>query len=205
MSILLKQLRKAIKDTSDESLKNVADIMMLIKLQNELGNCFVKANNFILNNGKETFDTLLQSTPKGQYIKLFKKFEKTFTDEEYWENLIYTYTIQDYQQNDYQFYIRLFSSKRKSREKMMSPEEQDFFNNLPDTITIYRGGSVSETKKGYGISWTLNKDIAAKFVNIKKSLSDDTMIIHEIEIPKQNVVAYVNGRKEEEIIYLGEL
>jgi hypothetical protein len=29
------------------------------------------------------------------------------------------------------------------------------------------------------------------------------MVVHEITIPKTKVVAYINSRKEEEIIYLG--
>lgn len=166
--------------------------------------CYIEASSFIKSNGKPTFEQLWITTPKNKYIELFKKFEKTFTDEEYWENLIQTYTMQDYQQNDYQIYKKLFSSKRKSKEKMMSLEEQDYLNNLPETISIYRGGSLSEKENGFGISWTLNKDIAAKFVNIKKALTDSEMVIHEIEIPKLHVVAYVNSRKEEEIIYLGQ-
>ena len=84
----------------------------------------------------------------------------------------------------------------------MSLEDLECFNSLPDKLKIYRGGSIHESKTGFGISWTLNKEVAEKFVRIKKSLSDEEMVIHELIISKSMAVAYLNHRNEEEIIFL---
>ncbi len=165
--------------------------------------CFVAAFHFIEKNGQETFQQLCISTSKGQLISLFKKHQKSFSDEEYWINLRETYIMQDFAQLDYKELKKLFLSKRKFREKLMDNEEYELLQSLPEDITIYRGGSIEETNSGYGLSWSLNKEIATKFVTIKSTLSFEKMVVHEKTISKANVIAYINSRQEEEIIYLG--
>jgi hypothetical protein len=165
--------------------------------------CYISAYHFVKENGKETFQQLFLTTSKGQLIDLFKKHQNTFTDEEYWINLRDTYIRQDFEQLNYKDLKKLFSSKRNFREKLMDNEEQEYLNSLPDRISIYRGGSIEEPNTGYGLSWSLNKEIAAKFVTIKSALTFDKMVVHEITIPKTKVVAYINSRQEQEIIYLG--
>jgi hypothetical protein len=164
----------------------------------------VKAFGFVKNNGKHTFDSELLSTSPGGLVKLFTKYENTFSDKEYWENLKHVYIMQDYQQIPYELFKLLFNSERSHREYLMDDNEKLFFGNLPEMITIFRGGAKEEIKTGFGISWTLNKDIAQKFVDRKKHLAKDEMVVHQIEISKSKVVAYFNDRNEEEIIYLSD-
>jgi hypothetical protein len=164
----------------------------------------VKAISFINNDGKHTFDSEILSTSSAGAIKLFTKYQNTFSDKEYWENLKYVYILQDYKQIPYELFKSLFDSKRSHKEFLMDSNERLFLENLPEQIKIYRGGAKKEVKKGYGISWTLNKDIAQQFVNRKKHLVMDEMTILQLEISKSEVVAYFNERNEEEIIYLGK-
>lgn len=165
--------------------------------------CLVAAFNFIRSNGKETFEQLCLSTSKSKLIPLFIKFQKTFTDSEYWENLGYVYVMQDFEQIDYLILKKLFSSNRTNRAHLMSKEEQDFLNSLPDEIVIFRGGDVMEQKEGFGISWSLNKKVAEKFAKNKRILTGQEMTVHEKVITKKEVIAFLNSRSEEEIIYLG--
>lgn len=166
--------------------------------------CIVAAFNFIDSEGKETFNQLCMSTSKSQLLPLFKKFQKSFTDIEYWENLGYVYVMQDFEQIDYLMLKKIFSAKRANREYLMSQEEQEFLKRLPDEIEIYRGGTINELKEGFGISWTLNKQIAEKFAKNKSIQTGQEMTIHQLIIKKNKVVAYLNSRKEDEIIYLGD-
>lgn len=165
--------------------------------------CIAAAFNFIDSNGAETFEQLCMSTSKSKLIPLFKKFQKTFTDSEYWENLGYVYVMQDFEKIDYSMLKKLFSSKRTKRAHLMSQEEQDFLKSLPDEIVIFRGGDVMELKKGFGISWSLNKQVAEKFAKNKRIQTGQEMTVHEKVISKKDVIAYLNSRCEEEIIYLG--
>jgi len=201
---ILKQLNKSISETDPKIIDELPDVMLGFSRFQELGNNFLRANSFFIQGGKESFDSLVMSTPKSKLVKLFKKFEKTFSDEEYWDNLGYVYTIQDYEYNNYDLYKELFSSTRACKDKLMSPEDFNFFTSLPDQITIYRGGGIREPEKGYGISWTLNIEIAEKFVRIKKHLSAEQMVVHKLVIQKSKATAYLNNRKEEEIIYIND-
>lgn len=164
----------------------------------------VNASHFVKNNGKESFDSKIISCSKSDYMKVFSKYQDSFTDEQYWKNLSYCYTLQDYMRLPYEVYKGLFNSKREQKKFLMNEEESAFFEKLPQFITIYRGGLKDEKDTGYGISWTLNIAVAQQFVDRNKHLILGELFLHEIVIPKSKVVAYFNDRKEEEIIYLGD-
>lgn len=71
-------------------------------------------------------------------------------------------------------------------------DDEEGWNKLPDTFTIYRGGSKD------GISWTLNKDIAKKFNN--RVYPEENRQLWKAEATKEEVLAYFTGRSEEEIV-----
>jgi hypothetical protein len=82
----------------------------------------------------------------------------------------------------------------------MNSSENKFFDKLPNEITIYRGYHINKNEKGY--SYTLDKNIAENF---SLRFSDKDLYvpnIKEILVKKEDVFAYINGRKEKEIIYL---
>jgi hypothetical protein len=85
----------------------------------------------------------------------------------------------------------------------MNENELEFFKALPEKFTIYRGGTESEAKsKMYGVSWTLNREIAEKFQDVKRMRDRKPMVVHELEIERTEAIAYFNERKEEEVIYV---
>lgn len=216
---LLKQLKDLKKGDLKENLKlqkklekisNNEDKVRNLQVHNEIikmtrdGEVILKAIFFIKNSGKQTFESEIMSTSKGNYLSVFLKFVESFSDEEYWSNLSYVYCLQDFVNVPHELYKELFSSKRDHKHKLMSDDDRIFFENLPAEITIYRGGGEKEKNDGYGVSWSLNKEIAQQFVNRKKILvNKELMVVYELTIPKSKAVAYFNERMEEEIIYLG--
>ena len=79
---------------------------------------------------------------------------------------------------------------------LMEQSENDFFNSLPDVVTIYRG--VTDYNKGNkkALSWTLSKKTAKWFA----TRWNENGYIFEAKINKENIIAYCNKRNEQEII-----
>lgn len=141
--------------------------------------------------------------PASDKIKLFIENADTFSDEEYWRELASAYVLQNYKKIPYKTYYKIFTSERAFREKLMSEEEKQFLAQLPETLTIYRGGSLAEHKsKKYGISWSLDKKIAEQFADTKAIRDKKEMMVIEKQINKADVIAYFKERQEEEIIYI---
>jgi len=197
---LQRKLKKLIESSDEKDYFRKENLVVVLKNADLIS----KAHDYINNNGTLSFDSELLSTPKGSYMSVFIKYMDSFSDEEYWKKLAYVYILQDFMELPYEMFKTIFSANRSNRDKLMSNEDIKFLENLPETITIYRGGATKEKNTGYGISWTLNKDIAQQFVNRKKVLANDEMEVLEITINKSKVVAYINERNEEEIIYLGD-
>ena len=95
---------------------------------------------------------------------------------------------------------------------MMSNDELEVFNNLPDKFKVYRGITESDTENiayDEGISWTLSKEEAkwfsTRFAKNKKSKVLELEVHKNTPYPakkgdKPKAVAYLNGREEKEII-----
>ncbi|RMZ50070.1 hypothetical protein EB822_10355 [Flavobacteriaceae bacterium PRS1] len=88
----------------------------------------------------------------------------------------------------------------------MSKKELKYLKELPPVITIYRGMTEEELLSGqFGISWSLKKNVAIFFAETYSRNSSThklKKVIHKITINKSKVIAYFNGRKEFEIIYI---
>jgi hypothetical protein len=99
----------------------------------------------------------------------------------------------------------IFSSKRQNKDCLMTLEEKQYLNSLPDEIEIHRGMSVKESKnKNYGMSWSLSKKIAEFFAYeyYQTIASGKPMTVVTIKIPKNEAIAYFNRRDEEEILWV---
>lgn len=157
----------------------------------------------IIKNKSVDYNTKVLNTSTDRQIQVFIENIDDFSDEEYWRNLGYAYTMQNYKKIPYKTLYNLFNSDRPKRNKLMSKEELGYLKSLPKEITIFRGGSESEKKsKKYGVSWTLDRKIAEQFANVKTLRDKKKMIVHEMTIKKSEVIAYFNEREEEEIIYI---
>ncbi len=84
--------------------------------------------------------------------------------------------------------------KECKREELMTKEDLEYFDSLPETITIYRG--VKKADKIDGVSWTLSREIAERFTY---DFLDDGYVV-EKEVHKNDVLAYFNIRDEQEIV-----
>ena len=77
----------------------------------------------------------------------------------------------------------------------MNEEEFNLLQSLPDEVTIYRGCQAGINENG--LSWSLNKKKAEFFAN----RFGKEGIILERKIPKSNIIAFLNGRGESEVIW----
>lgn len=101
---------------------------------------------------------------------------------------------------------KAFNRRELGRSKLMSEEEIEYLDTLPETLTIYRGMTEEELKSGvHGVSWTLKKE-TAEFFREKYGRNYATnhlkKVVHVLIIKKSKVIAFINGRNEFEIIYL---
>lgn len=85
--------------------------------------------------------------------------------------------------------------KKTDKRILMNNEELEVYNSLPDEFTIYRG--VGRKSKRNGISWTRNKEIAEWFMS---RWEDEGGYMLMAIVKKENCLAYINARNEEEII-----
>lgn len=81
-----------------------------------------------------------------------------------------------------------------NKKYLMSQENYEAYENLPDTFVVYRG--LQENAQEDGLSWTLSKDVAEWFAS---RFENDGEII-EKTVHKSEVIAYFNDRDEEEIV-----
>lgn len=91
--------------------------------------------------------------------------------------------------------IRWFQIAEK--KYLMSEEEVETYNSLPDKITIYRG--CKNPEKIPGMSWTLSK-LKARWFAKRLAREDSSPVIYTYEIYKESVLAYFGRRNENEIV-----
>jgi len=140
-------------------------------------------------------------------MKKFLEFRDLFSsDKEYWQQLGNCYKTSD---NNFALASKvrsLFVVNKPERHFLMNETERKLFDALPNSLTIFRGMTKDEYDSGqFGISWTLNKDVAEGFANMYIHNYSTNHLKHtvvEMTIDKNEVIAYFTERNEEEIIYL---
>jgi hypothetical protein len=87
------------------------------------------------------------------------------------------------------------------RPYLMNPVERGVLRKLPNRVTIYRGfnGDRPEPTIQNGLSWTLSMDKAKWFA---KRYGAKKPTVLEIRVDKDDIIAYFNGRNEQEIVYI---
>lgn len=95
------------------------------------------------------------------------------------------------------------------KDKIMTQEEMSYLESFPEKFTIYRGVRVPSQVDG-GISWTVDKETAKKFINMPKAILFEELNgrtlpfvynLRKKRINKRDVICYINERNEDEIIY----
>ena len=86
------------------------------------------------------------------------------------------------------------------KTSLMSEEELDTYNHLPDEIKIYRCVGAKSNPKGF--SWAANIEVAERFAEKYSLLGGDSYIATAI-VKKEDVMAYLSRRDEDEYIVNG--
>lgn len=98
-------------------------------------------------------------------------------------------------------FVEMFSKADKT--KLMSKDEIEIFNSLPEEVTIYRGVS-HHSAEANALSWTCNYDIAEWFAtrynNRLEALKMNKGYILKGKVKKEDILAYFNRREESEIL-----
>ncbi len=81
--------------------------------------------------------------------------------------------------------------------EMMTKEERQCLESLPETLTIYRGCYANNEE---GLSWTLSKDVAAKFPTFGRYRGEGRPRLITAAVPKNMIRAIKLDRGESEII-----
>jgi len=92
--------------------------------------------------------------------------------------------------------LKCFLPKVGPVVEMMTEDELAAYEALPDTVTIYRGCG---KKNKNGASWSLDKNIAAKFPFLNRYQSPDPILV-TAKVKRSEILAVKLGRQESEVI-----
>ena len=97
------------------------------------------------------------------------------------------------------WYRVLVDEARPHRELLMTDDEHAALAAMPDTLTVYRGCLVEVNEDG--LSYTLDRARAEWFAKrFMRGGDDEEQIVVRAKIRKANVIAYLTGRGEDEVI-----
>ena len=170
--------------------------MKLLNITNEDELATARANvETLIDRIRDVFDLfMLMSKP---YLPAFFKFaNKYMSDVDYAKFLSEMWVAVEFPNNDknitaFQF-INLF--KKANKQIMMSEEDLNYYNNLPDVVKIYRG--IRDGGKVRALSWTTDIETAQWFAN----RWDNEGEVYSAEIDKKDVLAYFSTRGEYEVV-----
>ena len=96
-------------------------------------------------------------------------------------------------------YVSLF--KKADKSALMNEDEIKRLDDLPDSVTIYRGINDITNHPIDGLSWTLDIDTAKWFANRFAKMKEGTSSIYKATIKKENIIAYFEEETEVVINY----
>lgn len=79
---------------------------------------------------------------------------------------------------------------------LMDEDEYERFCSLEEPVTVYRGVTSYNADHVKALSWTLNYDTAIWFAH----RFGETGTVYEAQIAKTHILAYLNGRNEQEVV-----
>ena len=140
---------------------------------------------------------LLMNTP--YHLVFLKYIEPYLSDKDLAERLADVWVSTENPNQDADctipYLTKLF--KRCDKRYLMTPEDYEVYENLPEQFTVYRGVAVGRAHNG--LSWTRNKEKAIWFANRFNTKSKRGYLLTTV-VNKSDVLAYFNTRGEEEIL-----
>jgi hypothetical protein len=166
----------------------------------------VKLEKYFKDNNVDFLTQILLSSSDDKMQKFIDYVDNFKKDKDYWEQLSAVYQGINNSYKLQEEIKHLFQAKRPEKESLMTAEELKQLSKLPEFITIYRGMTIIEKNSGkYGMSWSLDEKIAKKFADTFPHNYDTKgleMTVEKKTINRKDVVAYLIGRDESEIIYI---
>lgn len=151
---------------------------------------------------KKDWDSFLFLYERPYRVHMLNAEKNNFTDKEYWELLRSVYTdAEQFDEDNRELWNELLTSNRPQRCDFMTEEDKEFFDRLPEDLTVYRGWQDEDCELGF--SWSLSKEVATWFAT---RFSRDEPIVTSMMIKKSSpdVVGYYSGRNEYEVVIINE-
>jgi hypothetical protein len=140
---------------------------------------------------------------------LIQNYNTLYTDcdEETYYRLVGESLVLTDNQELYRIYYPYMVHRGNNPHHMMNPQEKKEFEQLPDTLIIYRGVSsdtpvtTENVNRLIGNSWTLKREVSEWFSknHSKKYTGEKYTYVLKYEIPKTDVWSYFTERNEDEI------
>lgn len=144
-----------------------------------------------------SWSNIIWLTERPYRVQAFVQISAKMDDEYFWRLLadVYSDTENFWQERNY--WNLLLTTDRPRREEFMTEEERNKLQTLPDKLTIYRGYNGKGKLRSW--AWTLDRDRAVWFAK-RLHHGGKPPRVATGEVAKADVVAYLNGRNEEEIV-----
>lgn len=130
-------------------------------------------------------------------VYAFARIAAQMSDEDYWTRLAQMWTDSENIFEAESLWRRLLNNRarRDTRHLLMTEQERAHLAGLPPVITVYRG--YSHPGRGHGMSWSLDKTVAARFAGRYGGRGH----LRRRDAPTREVIAYFAGRGEQEIVW----
>jgi hypothetical protein len=116
-------------------------------------------------------------------------------DKNYWELLGSIWSDSENIWQNFKVWLKLLADDRPGKEHFMDAEEREALAKLPDVLVVHRGYVKGKNKNG--LSYTLSKEKAEWFA---KRFSNGNPAVCTRRVKKTDVLAYLTGRGEDEIV-----
>ena len=174
----------------EKNMISTIKAFLLLYLSNQMARSYLIE---LVENQK--FDSAFSLLNKGDQLAAYKYVFEYLSDDVKYQLFI---DIYNYVESGF----RNVTVKMLDKLKRLRPIDSiDILKEKEDTdgyITIYRGSSSRSRPVEKAISWTLNHDIAEFFA--KRFDETESGVVYEAKAKNKDVIAYINGRKEEEVL-----
>jgi hypothetical protein len=119
------------------------------------------------------------------------------SDEEYWGLLASIWIDSENIRQNPEIWLNLLKADRGDSRMMMSPEDLDALNLMPDVIPVYQGHT---DVRDDGWSWTTDRAIAEWFASRFANLESAEPVVSCGSVNRADVTAFLSNRGESEIL-----
>jgi hypothetical protein len=128
-------------------------------------------------------------------LNAFVDIHRRLDDDAYWSLLADIWIdSENIWQNTAEWILLLEADRAGS---MMSPEEAEALESMPDPVTVYRGAIADRNEEG--LSWTVDRERAEWFAT-RMASDGDVAVVLEGRVDRDLVAAYLTGRGEDEVV-----